>query len=236
MPKKPSSIFDFVYNWKKGGKKLRTIVNRVLERDIKLSETRCFLTFSGLIDLAPDPDYDLSAWLSAWNINSLTNNLRVFIFNYRFNSLPLNNRLNAYMPEINPLCTFCRATNNTPVPRDSLLHCFYNCPYAQLLISHLKGWLGIDRDIDQREFSLLYWYGAPQQQTATALNKLAYILIFDIFRFVFFTNRVRKRLLPVNIFFEEFVYCLQNVCKFNKNFKIALTVTFRGTRLLRAMG
>jgi hypothetical protein len=137
MPKKPTSILDFVNSWKKGGKKLRTIVNRVLECDIKLSETRCFLTFSGLIDLAPDPDYDLSAWLSAWNITSLTNNLRVFIFNCRYNSLPLNNRLNAYMPEINPLCTFCRVTNNTPVPRDSLLHCFYNCPYAQLLISHL---------------------------------------------------------------------------------------------------
>jgi hypothetical protein len=185
LPKKTISIFDFLNSWKKGGKKLRTVVNCVQESDIKLSETRCFLTFSCLIELAPDPEYNLSTWLSAWNISSLTNNLRVFIFNCRYNSLPLNDRLNSYMPEINPLCTFCRLSNCTPVPRDSMLHCFYNCPYAQLLITHLKGWLGMDRDIEYREFSLLYWYGSSSQCTLSSLNKLAYILIFDILRYIF---------------------------------------------------
>jgi hypothetical protein len=56
----------------------------------------------------PDPEWDLGDLYSTRNLNSLPNDFPMFIFNKRNNCLPLNNRVNAYIAEMDSACTFCR--------------------------------------------------------------------------------------------------------------------------------
>jgi hypothetical protein len=146
-------MHELVNRWRKGGKKIRSYIER---QDVDLKTTRAFETQVRLLGSDPDPETNLGSWTALWNISSLTNDFRMFIYNSRYNSLKLNNRLNAYLPEIDPGCTFCYITNNRPVERDSMLHCFLNCPTVRNFLSSLLGIIGRNDDIDTDRFRKLY--------------------------------------------------------------------------------
>jgi hypothetical protein len=231
------SIHEFVDKWKKGGKKIRSILCRIGEKHYHVNQSRNFLTLTTLIGTIPDPMNDLGIWTSAWNIHSLPNAFRNFIFNSRNNSLPLNNRLNSYLPEINPNCTYCRVMGNNPAPRDSFQHCFLLCPYASLLLNHLKNSLGLGNvHTESEEFNLAFWYGIPVNKSSSSIEILAWVLVFDSFRYIFFTNRQKKQVLSVREFMAEYYFFVKNICCFNKNLKLANSIAFRNTSFLQAIG
>jgi hypothetical protein len=103
---------------------MRNVIRRVSEFNVNTLQSRCFITYSRLVGTTLDPEWDVGDWYSSWNINSLPNDFRMFMFNSRNNSLPLNNRVNAYIEEVDPSCTFCRMLGALPAPRDSFIHCF----------------------------------------------------------------------------------------------------------------
>jgi hypothetical protein len=98
-------------------------------------------------------------WIGAWNKNYLPNELRNFMFNCRNNTLPLNNRLNSYMKEPDPRCTFCRIKSSAYAACDGFAHCFLLCPTVKQFLSTLTVKLKLVLDLDSVEFRLLYWYG-----------------------------------------------------------------------------
>jgi hypothetical protein len=130
----------------------------------------------------------MSQWFSTWNINSLPNDFRNFIYCCRYNYLPTNNRLNAYIAEVDPRCYLCARNNLNN--RDSFSHCFLTCPYVRPAISHVLLATDLHINIDDDNFLKLYWYGIYDGP----FNKTRYLitlLFFDIFRYVIF--RTRKR-------------------------------------------
>jgi hypothetical protein len=161
-------MHEVVNRWRKGGKKIRSYIER---HDVDLKTTRAFETQVRLLGTDPDPETNLGSWTALWNISSLTNDFRMFIYNSRYNSLKLNNRLNAYLPEIDPGCTFCYITNNRPVERDSMLHCFLNCPTVRNFLYSFLGFIGRNDDMDTTIF-VNYIGSGKMRRSRRSHNKL----------------------------------------------------------------
>jgi hypothetical protein len=88
-----NTVHNFVHRWRKGGKQIRRIITAHDVTTYSFRNSDSFLTFSGLTGMIPNENYNLAHWCSSWNVTSLSNELRMFIFNTRYNYLPLNNRL-----------------------------------------------------------------------------------------------------------------------------------------------
>jgi hypothetical protein len=231
------SIHSYCTRWRKGSKYMRKVIRRVKEINVHAFESRCFITYSRLVRTTLDPDWDIGDWYSSWSINALPNDFRMFMFNSRNNSLPLNNRVNAYIEEVDPSCTFCRMLGALPAPRDSLIHCFLECPYTNMLLNNFLAQIGMGgTDLASIDFRLLYWYGKFVNVPTTSLNKILMIAIFDCFRFLLFKGRQRKRVLTFRVFMDELIFFVKFICRFNRTLKNAFQSGLSGTILARAIG
>jgi hypothetical protein len=231
-----TDINNFCLRWRKGGKQIRMITRKITENVVSVRDLRCFRTYSELVSTVPDPDIDLGPWYESWNISSLPNDFRMFIFNSRNNSLPLNNRLGAYLEEVVPVCTYCRLLNNINL-RDSFHHCFLGCQYAALLLHKFLVKIGMrNQSAHSLDFRLKFWYGVATDSSTNTLHQLALIIVFDAFRYIFFKNRRSKKILSAEDFLDEIFFFLKNICKYNRRLKNAFFATFPGTQLLQAIG
>ena len=136
------NIAQFLSKIKRGSKPLRKILTWEKELNYNPLTQRLAVYFSELSNIEL-PDIDcLKACLGLWNYSYLTNDFRNFLFQLRNNSLPLNNRLNAFDPEISPTCNFCRIIDRDAAPRDGFYHFFFRCPISNRL---LRLWVGAAR-------------------------------------------------------------------------------------------
>jgi hypothetical protein len=125
------SIFDrgfnlqtWILNLKKGSHKIRDLYAAINLSNVKIENQVSVITYGRLIDCPlPDPEC-IGNWLKLWAVNFLPNDLKSFMYNSRFNCLPLNNRLNAYRVEIDARCTFCMIADNTTTQKDGYRHFF----------------------------------------------------------------------------------------------------------------
>jgi hypothetical protein len=228
-------INDFFNRWKKGGRPIRRFFTFEREKNVNHYNSTSFATFARLTDTDPDPA-SLVVWCQSWTTYSLNNSLRNFIFNSRYNYLPLNNRLNAYIDDIDPSCTFCRLSRTLPPPRDSLAHCFLHCNLVNNLLIDLLQLLGIGTEPDRPEFKYLYWYGVKPNVQNINVNQIALNLVFDCFRYIIFNYRLRKSLPEDGAVLRELIHMICWIKKFNKKLDTAITITFFGTNFLQALG
>jgi hypothetical protein len=227
-------INNFTDRWRKGGRRIRRFRELITELELNVRNTRSFITFSGLVNALPPIDHNLGLWCSLWNINSLSNDFRMFIFNTRYNYLPLNNRLNSYLPEVDPACTYCVITKELPAPKDSFQHCFLHCNTARRYLLGVLSMINFNANIDSLDFQKMYWYGVRLPYNST-LN-LAFLIFFDAFRYIFFKNRLRRHMPELIDFKIEFTALMIWICRFNRTIKTSLHCAFPNTFFLQAIG
>jgi hypothetical protein len=233
---KAISISEFVNRWRKGGRVIRLNATSHHLKSIDTRNLRSFNTFTDLIGFIPDEEFNVGNWYSSWNTHSLSNDFRTFIYNSRFNSLPLNNRLNSYLQEVDPSCTFCNITHNRPAPRDSVSHCFLHCNSVQSLLTDFIMILGINLDINSSQFAKLYWFGYTAGDVNITVRCFATSLIFDGFRYVLFKNRQRRHL-PSSLQLQiEVATLFKWICRYNNKIFQAIQCTFPNTIFLQAIG
>jgi hypothetical protein len=228
-----TSIESFVARWKKGGKYLRKIFSYPVINDYDYRASQCYATYIRLVSVTPSADYNIGNWAALWNICSLTNEFRTFLFKARNNCLPLNNRLHSYMPDTDPTCTFCNITKNLPAPKDSMSHCFLHCNTVINLLSMLLVSLHLNVRIDSADFEKLYWFG----ETDSGPDKnLANMLFFESFRFLVFRYRMRKKIPGDECFLGELSTFIKYMCMYNKKIKMAMLSTYPNTIFSQAIG
>jgi hypothetical protein len=230
------SIEDFFRKWKRGGKSLRLILGYHWVTGNPPLLSQCYNTFKTLTATIPTETSHLSTWFASWNFSAFSNEFRSFIFNSRYNLLPLNNRLNSYRPEVNPGCTFCRIIDNNNYPRDSYIHCFYECFTVKTWLTNVFSLMDLDIIMDSVDFRNLYWYGLYKCETLTVLRHKIFLLIFDQFRYTVFKNRLRKRMPSSSLFMEELLYNITWITKCNKKVFRTLHGMPELTRLAQAIG
>jgi hypothetical protein len=227
------SVQNFIESTKKGSKKLRKILSDIENFTLNLKTLSTVTTHCRLIDCAvPEPTI-LKTWLAVWNSSFLPNEFRTFVFNCRFNSLPLNNRLNAYIQTIDSRCTFCRIIDNNTNNRDSYIHCFYTCMTTNMLIRQLCTTTGLDVDLNSVEFKNLYWFGIDNNEQ---MHQFVWNIFFDTVRFVIFKCRRRKNVPNINMVLNDVLFWLGKFCNASKKFKSRFFACEKLTWFSRALG
>jgi hypothetical protein len=158
----------------------------------------------------------------------------MFIFNTRYNYLPLNNRLHSYLQDVDPACTYYTLTKNFPAPKDSMAHCFFYCRTAETFLRDILTLINYTDNIYAHDFQMLFWYGFNGD--ISSLSQVTNLLFFDVFRFILFKNR-QRHYLPTSLEFKiEFVSLFKWICKFNRDIKAGIKLRFNNTIFLQALG
>ena len=143
--------------------------------------------------------------------------MREFIFKFRNNQLPLNNRLSAYDNTVDPRCNFCRIIDNQSTTRDSFEHFFLTCRVTKSLLNNFSRKLEPAPDTNSEYFTKLYWFGSCD--TDPHMEKFI-ILAMDLFRFVLWTFKCRKKVPNWPMFEREFNFLLVTTLDRNTSLKL----------------
>jgi Reverse transcriptase (RNA-dependent DNA polymerase) len=220
----------------KGSKKIRKFYDKARDKNVNVEGINSLITFQNLVGIAPSSYNFMGCWLATWKTFQLSSDIKTFIYNCRFNILPLNNRLNAYRPEIDPRCTFCRIRNANTMERDGFLHCFFSCPVVKRLIIDFFNFLGVDIDIDTEGGKNLYWYGLIDNDTLTVRRHLSNVLVFDLFRYIVYKYRLKRRIPNIAIVVNEITFIVQCVCNVSRNINLSFVNNNLLAMLLQARG
>jgi hypothetical protein len=230
-PDTATGIKKFVENWKKGSKKIRKYFSDHHEQ-VNITS---FSKFKELVNC--DPDFtipQLGKWLSIWNTHSLSNDFRNFIYMCRYNTLPTNNRLNSYLKDVDPRCSYCRIADAETAQRDSFSHALFECRHVEKLLKKLCTFLGME--LYTNNFNLLFWYGIANSQPITNDKHFCLILIFDSFRYLIFKHRRRNHLPSEDDFLDELVFFIKNICRASKKIRKYFEDSILARNLLQARG
>ena len=141
--------------------------------------------------------------------SALPNDMRNFLFLIRNNTLPLNNRINAFDAQISPMCTFCRIADRDTLNRDSFEHFFYSCPYSRNLLLQWSRSLEPAPDINSEDFRYLYWYGTGNLTTDASGTVC---LAMDTFKYVLWKAKQRKRIPNISTVIRESEFLISLIC------------------------
>jgi hypothetical protein len=201
---------------KKGSRKIRLMIQKTENINFNLETANTVTTFCRLIDCPVPVSEFLKTWIGVWRTHYLPSDLKNFIYNCRFNSLPLNNRLNSYRPEIDARCTFCRIVNNDTVQRDGFNHCFLHCRTTFNILTNIVLTIGLNIDIDSVAFSNLYWFGIDTDKRET---QLTWLIFFDVFRYVIYKSRLRKIVPNFGSISHDMNFTLRKLMLSNRKFR-----------------
>jgi hypothetical protein len=185
--KESKSTRTFMYSFKKGSKKFRTVLTFNPNRNLDRPNLRTVNTFCVLTDTqVPDSEF-LGKVLGLWNRSFLPNETREFLFKERNNCLALNNRTAHFLANVNEKCSFCRIINPETNQKENFRHLFFDCPVTR---TALNGFLHLSRlRIRGNDPNLknIFWYGTTNENECLDL-----LLIFELFRYGLWKCKLRK--------------------------------------------
>jgi hypothetical protein len=231
LDNKCTSIENFMGAPIKGSKRFRNILSTEINANIPV--IRSVYTFATLVNLpVPEPQI-LKKIYQSWYHTCLGNKVREFIFKFRYNYLGLNNRLNAFIHDADPRCTFCRIRDNDTVIRDSLAHFFMNCATSSNLITQVRQKYFRNK-INDEDFAKLYWYGTG---TGTdTVHQSINLIVWDLFRFVLYQFKQRRTVPNFLTFDKEFLFYIGIILTSNAHFKEKIRHFRLYENLLQALG
>ena len=227
------SIEDFMGKVKKGSKKFRLVLENCNLVNSEPSSLRTVITFSNLVSVQVPDKPLLSKCLNLWNYSWIPNDMRNFLFLLRNNALSLNNRLNAWDPDISPYCTFCRIIDRDTRIRDGFLHFFFECPVTFRLLQQWGAIFEPPFNPNLPSFLQLYWYGSVEDQP---FNPTAIIFICDCFKYVLWKFKQRRKIPNFVSFRSQLLEIIYNSSCMNKSLKLGIQNNNLIANFLQARG
>ena len=216
LDQKTVSVSEFFSKIKKGSKKFWEVLEAQSSENFPIQNIRCVRKFAQLTDTTVPENKNLAACLGNWYHSYLPNDFRNFLFLFRNNQLPLNNRINAFDDTVDPRCTFCRIIDNNTASRDGLSHVFCTCIVTDRLIAQLINKLEPIPDPNSIEFKHMYWYGSlPENPQLTPYI----LLVFDTFRYVLWKYKLRRKIPNFDALLSEICFILSISCKISTNLR-----------------
>jgi hypothetical protein len=200
----------------KGSKKYRNIFDHDANRNV--ADLRTVQTFRDLTGTELPSTGILENCTGSWAKNYLPSDIKMFVFRFRNNCLPLSNRVHNFNRDINPTCVFCRIRNINA--RESFRHCFWSCDSAATWrINFINTFFrGVGGFLNLEDF---FWYGMTTADQSPLINSVTNT-VWDIFRYVIFKFKLRCILPNFQYIKNEFLFLLKCIC--NCNGKISTVI------------
>ena len=159
--------------------------------------------------------------------------MRNFLFLFRNNALSLNNRLNAWDPDISPYCTFCRIIDRDTRIRDGFQHFFFDCPVTFRLLQQWGAIFEPPFNPNHPSFLQLYWYGSVEEPH---YNPTAIIFICDCFKYILWKFKQRRKIPNFDSFRSQLLEIIFNSSCLNKSLKLGIQNNNLIANFLQARG
>ena len=127
------TLEEFMCTFKKGSKKFRRLLSFSL-KPYNIENLTQAITYFRITDTTKSNRNRILSMYSTWSTHCLPNRLRIFILKYYNNILGLANRIAHFVPNTNTSCTFCLLTQVRPVPEESFVHIFLDCPHISRIV------------------------------------------------------------------------------------------------------
>jgi hypothetical protein len=128
-----STLATFFQRFKKGSKPIRKIFEHCRNEKINVKHRQNIKTFFRLTGIRTDDVSIIESCCKTWMFPFFENKTREFLFKFYNNLLGLNVRVSHFNNNIGRGCTFCTIKNADPVPDETFLHLFFDCPESYKL-------------------------------------------------------------------------------------------------------
>jgi hypothetical protein len=179
-------LAEFFRTWKKGSRKIRNILDGKNDDFIPHNIVKYSNNTDTVIGM------DEAVFLNkSWDKNYLSNDLRVFMFKLRNNTLPVNTILSHFVRDTSRNCTFCDLSFNPEIEDETPLHLFFNCTVSEQIRERFYKWVTNDENfiITRTEFFTSF-------KTRTNFFLLSLFVLTQIFLKFLWDCKIRK-ILPV---------------------------------------
>jgi hypothetical protein len=188
------SLTEFFSGFKKGSKHFRKLIMKMNIKTV-LEKSRQVHNFCKMID-CPVPDKTrLCTMFTNWSKWYLPIRLRSFLFKYNNNILGLNSRVRHFNAEISGECTFCNITGPKPVPLETFVHIFFECPCVSRSIEDLRRKHMPNLVLAKENFFICNLSIFEEQNVAANI-------FFDIIRYLIWQSKLEKKL-PLALLLES---------------------------------
>jgi hypothetical protein len=130
----------------------------------------------------------------------------MFKFKYYNNILGINSRVAHFNPEVDAGCTFCKITGPHPVPAESFVHLFYECPSVNSLLVMLNNnYFGLPNLTKEQYF--LSTFGNSEQ------NNIVGNIFLDVFRYLIWQKKLEKQIPREHVITADLNYNLSVIIR-----------------------
>jgi hypothetical protein len=137
-----------------------------------------------------------------WSKWYLPIRMRVFLFKYYNNILGLNSRVCHFNAEISGECTFCNITGPKPVPLETFVHIFFECPTVSRCIDDLLRKYMPNLILAKENFFMCNLSIFEEQNTAANIY-------FDIIRYLIWESKLEKKLPLSHLIESNLLYIIR---------------------------
>ena len=152
------SVNEFFARFKKGSKQIRKILCSDRCGMLKVEDLQTVITFERLTNIFGIPAETKMKCLGFWSNNFIPMDLREFSFKFFNNSLGINQRIAHYAIGRLNGCTFCTIDNQGPIPTESFIHLFFDCPSVAETRNWYERTFLSDIQLNNRTDRLKFWF------------------------------------------------------------------------------
>jgi hypothetical protein len=206
--KKSISVAEFLEKREKGSKQYRKII---LEGSPSVVPHN-IVKFGGSMDVIINLE-NSKKLNSCWNIQTLTNSTRTFLFKLHNNVLGYNTAVAHFVRGHSDNCTFCDIAENVEPMRETPIHLFYQCETSENLINGIfSHYQSINTVVTRSELFVGFGTGNRwRDEFFFIVSKLVLKYLWDC--------KVRKSVPLIRIGLEIINREIQTLLKLNKKFR-----------------
>jgi hypothetical protein len=199
---KKNSLEVFFSGFKKGSKAVRKILSEA-KSDCLSNTWEAFSAVCNITDQIPE---NFGKSIGLWNLNTLPNRLRDFIFKFYHNRLGTNTRVSHFTDTVR-WCTFCTIVgkNLGPFEDETFVHLFLQCPTVQKIHNDIATTI-----LDNMALEGQNWLGIGVD------NNFLKLFLLTI-QFLIWEHKLCHKLPTANYCLGETVYILNKTVSLNRN-------------------
>jgi hypothetical protein len=140
-----------------------------------------------LIDCDAPEEIRMKNLFCSWNKSYMSSNINMFKFKFYNNILGLNSRVAHFNNEIDAGCTFCKMTGPFPVPSESFVHMFFDCPSVYKIIQAFQNKYFLNQTISKEKYFLSNFSDVEK-------DNLPMNILLDLLRYLIWQDKLGKKL------------------------------------------